>query len=154
MRQIHWFPIQVWPQVHINDSHQRMRHRRRCKIRRFLICGALVAKCKSQSTLIGQGVTTCRGRRWRRGHIQLLLSHNATYSYTHTFMLIHTYTILIQHSYTPIHTILMHSYSDTRHGQYLAYNSLVCLISYNMLGNVQIWHLHTRRKVTNTKCLF
>ena len=91
---------------------QRTRHRASLQNPTRFFDARALAKCKSQSTLISQGVTTCRGRRWRRGHIQLLLSHNATCSYTLTFILIHSclYTIVSHiHTFMLIHSCITHS---------------------------------------------
>ena len=100
---------------------QRTRHRASLQNPTRFFDARALAKCKSQSTLISQGVTTCRGRRWRRGHIQLLLSHNATCSYTLTFILIHSCSYTnVSHihadtlkKFMPIPSSITHSYIDT-----------------------------------------
>ena len=91
LRPILSFPIQVWRQWLKGWDIGR------CKIRRrtFLMRKPR-AKCKSQSTLITGGVTTCRAGGCRGAHIQLLLSHDATYYYTHSY-----HTTVPGHSFIP-----------------------------------------------------
>ena len=96
VRQIHLFPIQVWRQVHINDSREET-----SAVAKLFDLRRRWQNVKSNQLWSPTSYDMSQLRRERRAHIQMLLLHNAmyilahsysSYTYSPAFIFIHTHS--------------------------------------------------------------